>query len=454
MKKVFINNIGRRKFLKTSLSTLAFATLPKISFAQSNPDVVVIGAGSSGLSATAELMQKGVSVLCVEAMNRTGGRCYADTSTFGIPIDIGAHWLHGFSENQFAKFGKKHKDKFKIYPEDAPSVVYDGKRKTEATELWKIYKQLKRIKRRSRADVPFITLVPEKIKKNTWFDTAASMIGDSRDLDNFSPHDDNVNWYDPGAGDGLCREGYGSLLAYYRKDVPVKLNTIVSEIKWDGKGVQVVTNKGTISAKACIVTTSIGVLKAEKIKFTPPLPVRKIKALDGVSMTYSNRVLIQLKKKFYKAKKIKNDTWFNTKCNSNGAKSPKTYYGSLKMGGSDVSLFGMSGQFAKDIGEEGDNAMIDFILNDLKSTFGSKFYKKYFIKAKAIAWSKNPLTLGAYSGGIPGKSNNLRRELRMPVGDRIFFAGEATALAFSTVHGADRSGKRAATEVYTSPVLN
>ena len=138
--------MDRRKFLKTSLSTLAFAALPKISFAQSNPDVVVIGAGSAGLSATAELMQKGVSVLCIEAMNRTGGRCYADTTTFGVPIDIGGHWLHGFSENQFAKFGKKHKDKFKIYPEDAPSIVYDGKRKTEATELWKIYKELKRIR--------------------------------------------------------------------------------------------------------------------------------------------------------------------------------------------------------------------------------------------------------------------------------------------------------------------
>ena len=121
--------MDRRKFLKTSLSTLAFATLPKISFAQSNPDVVVIGAGSAGLSATAELMQKGVSVLCIEGMNRTGGRCYADTSTFGVPIDIGGHWLHGFSENQFAKFGKKHKDKFKIYPDNAPSIVYDGKKK-------------------------------------------------------------------------------------------------------------------------------------------------------------------------------------------------------------------------------------------------------------------------------------------------------------------------------------
>ena len=35
----------------------------------------------------------------------------------------------------------------------------------------------------------------------------------------------------------------------------------------------------------------------------------------------------------------------------------------------------------------------------------------------------------------------------MPVGNRIFFAGEATAYAFSTVHGADRSGKRAVKEL-------
>ena len=53
MKKIFLSEIGRREFLKASLSGLALATLPRISFAQSNPDVVVIGAGSAGLSATA-----------------------------------------------------------------------------------------------------------------------------------------------------------------------------------------------------------------------------------------------------------------------------------------------------------------------------------------------------------------------------------------------------------------
>ena len=112
--------------------------------------------------------------------------------------------------------------------------------------------------------------------------------------------DDSLNYEDNywESGNALCREGYGTLLAYYRKDVPVKLNTIVNEIKWGGQGVQVVTNKGTINAKACIASVSAGVLKAEKIKFTPALPLRNQEALESVSMTVSNRVLMQLNKKF------------------------------------------------------------------------------------------------------------------------------------------------------------
>ena len=47
--------IGRRQFLKKSLSGLALATLPVISFAQSNPDVVVIGANRSGIRAATDV---------------------------------------------------------------------------------------------------------------------------------------------------------------------------------------------------------------------------------------------------------------------------------------------------------------------------------------------------------------------------------------------------------------
>ena len=50
--------IGRRQFLKTSLSGISLATLPVISFSQSNPDVVVIGAGAdrSGSRAVGQLI--------------------------------------------------------------------------------------------------------------------------------------------------------------------------------------------------------------------------------------------------------------------------------------------------------------------------------------------------------------------------------------------------------------
>jgi monoamine oxidase len=445
--------MDRRKFLKKSLSTLAFASLPGISFAQSNPDVVVIGAGAAGLSATSELMRRNISVLCIEGMNRIGGRCYTDISTFGVPADHGAHWLHGHKQNEIALFGKEHKDKFKIYKEPDRSVVYDGKKRVNENKLWKIYKKIEKFRTANSSDEPFMDLLPENIKKNDWFDTAhkASM---ARDFGEFSSYDDSNNFYDPGwdSGNALCREGYGTLLAYYRKDIPVKLNTIVNEIKWGGKGVQVVTNKGTINAKACIVTVSAGVLKAEKIKFTPVLPLRNQEALESVSMTVSNRVLMQLNKKFLG--KFKSDTNFYIKCDSNGAKSPETIaYGLLKMSGTNVCLFGISGQFSKDLENEGSEAMIDFVLNKLKSAWGSKFYEKYFIKAIATGWANNPFTLGGYSGGIPGKSRK-RRDIKFPVGDRIFFAGEATAGAFSTVHGANRSGIRAATDLFISSALD
>ena len=110
----------------------------------------------------------------------------------------------------------------------------------------------------------------------------------------------------------------------------------------------------------------------------------------------------------------------------------------------------LNGEFSRDLENEGSEAMIDFVINELKSTFGSKFYDKYFIKAIATGWCNNPFTLGSYSGAKPGYAN-LRPELKKPVGDRIFFAGEATAYAYSTVHGADRSGRRAVTDVFISP---
>ena len=450
MKNIFLNRFGRREILKASVYGVALATLPRVSFA-SNPDVVVIGAGSAGLSATAELISKGKSVICIEAMNRIGGRCYTDNTTFGVPYDVGAHWLHGYSHNQLAEYGKKQKDIFNIYKDHDDSYrVYDGKKDLvwpEDKPLWDLYKKIKNIASNATKDVPLIDLIPEKLKKNEWFGSVQKIFK-SRDFENQTVFDGKLNWRDPGEGDGFCTQGYGTLLAHYRKDIPVKLNTIANEIKWNGKDIKVETNNGTITAKACIVTVSTGVLNAGKIKFTPDLPKKKYEAFDGINMTPYHRVTLQLKENFYKDYGISADTYWYKKVENNYLNKepyPKSSNGTLRVCHSNISFFSLKGQFAKDMAKEGDKASIDFILNYLRSVYGSSF-DNYFIKAHVSDWIDNPHTIGAWSSAKPGKSK-LRKILKKSVLNKIFFAGEATAGAYGTVHGADRSGQRVVKEL-------
>jgi monoamine oxidase len=390
-------------------------------------------------------MKKGKSVVCIEAMNRIGGRCYTDNSIFGVPYDMGAHWLDGADGSPFVKYAKKN-EKFKIWPNSYDSDrVYDGMSQTSG-DLWGITKIIDKIKDNTKKDVALLGQLSEKLKARDWFDTAhlvSGPYGMARDFNNWSCYDD-YHWKGP-KGSGFCKQGYGALVADYRKDVPVKLKTVAKEIKWDKKGVKVVTNDGTISAKACIVTVSTGVLNARKIKFTPDLPDYKYDAFAGITMGTYNHITFLFDKKYLFKIGIKYpDTYVYTKIQSNGAASPKGGGGLFNITGSGLCYWDTGGKFSEELEAEGSKAQIDFFLNNLKTTFGSEI-DKYVIKAHATRWGKNPFTLGSYAGAIPGKAK-LRKKLRSSVG-KIFFAGEACADAHATVYGANWSGERVGKKV-------
>src|ERR1041385_6194720 len=65
-----------------------------------NADVIVIGAGASGLAASRELSTAGLKVLLLEARDRIGGRIYTDHS-LGFPVELGAEFVHGRSPDIF-----------------------------------------------------------------------------------------------------------------------------------------------------------------------------------------------------------------------------------------------------------------------------------------------------------------------------------------------------------------
>ena len=222
MKNILLKKFGRREFLKASINVVALSALPQISLAQSNLDVVVIGAGSAGLAATAELLKNNKSVICIEAMNRIGGRCHTDNSIFGVPYDTGAHWLHNLHSqwndnyyNQIAQYGKDNG--FKIYDDYyEDDIIYDGRKIiNDQKKIWDLYSKIKKIKSKAKEDRPFIDFIPNNLKQDKWFDTVAKIIT-TRDFDNFSPYDGNKNWQSGGDGNGFVKGGYGALLAHYR----------------------------------------------------------------------------------------------------------------------------------------------------------------------------------------------------------------------------------------------
>ena len=61
-------------------------------------------------------------------------------------------------------------------------------------------------------------------------------------------------------------------------------------------------------------------------------------------------------------------------------------------------------------------------------------------------WGLDPWARGSYSHPRPGGGASSRAALAEPVGERLFFAGEATSDYVGTVHGAWLSGLRAAEE--------
>ncbi|KAK5076749.1 hypothetical protein LTS08_005920 [Lithohypha guttulata] len=67
-------------------------------------DVVVIGAGLSGLTATRQISKAGYKVRVLEARSRVGGRTWSEPSPSGRPgvIDFGASWLNDSNQRCMA----------------------------------------------------------------------------------------------------------------------------------------------------------------------------------------------------------------------------------------------------------------------------------------------------------------------------------------------------------------
>jgi len=432
---------NQRRFLLKAVGASMVA--PRFAFANTptNPDVVIVGAGISGIEAAKTLHSQGISFVVVEADNRIGGRAYTHNDFFGVPFDMHAHWMLSPAENPLIKYGRENG--FDIYKDPREFRSFVGNREATQEEYRDLDKTYALFDTKIAASASYITGDDDNVRTALgedffnlpWGYTVASnwgVWGMAQNSKDYSPKD----WMNSiGGGQHFCREGYGTLVAHYGQGVPVSLNTGVTEIDWQGDGVKVVTSAGDIKAKAVILTVSVGVLAKNRIKFTPELPVEKLEAIDGIDMGVMDYIGLQFTEDVF---------GFGLDVYVDQQQPDENGVGYMaNMSGTNVVYAYVGGDQAKALENEGMNAAITYGLDGMKIMLGNEIEKK-FVKGFATATGKIPLYEGSYSTAKPGKQP-MRSVLRRTLADKLFFSGEAChPLQWASVNGGLNAGKKSA----------
>ncbi|HEY5816911.1 MAG TPA: NAD(P)/FAD-dependent oxidoreductase [Mesorhizobium sp.] len=404
----------------------------------SDVDVVIVGAGSAGLAAARTLREAGLTFRVLEAMGRVGGRAWTSSEHFGVPFDIGCAWLHAADRNPY--FADAEAAGWTLHKHDMNvDHLYYGKHKASEQDRSEM----------KLADVQLSNLL------DTWEGTddrvssllasghapraAATFAGPmdfGKDYDEISIEDFRAAAdLDPNY---FTREGFGALVSRFAHDIPVELSTPVKSIRWDIPGVACETERGTIRARAVIVTASPAVLAFEEIDFIPELPPHYVESFFDLPMGMLTKLALEVRgtrlglspfDDLLIERHAKHDVYF------------LAFPFDL-----DLMIGFVGGDFAWEMSAAGEKAGIDFITDRLCGIFGSDT-RKSVSRAMMTNWGGERFVRGAYAAARPGKAA-ARQILAQPVAERIFFAGEHLAgPLIQTCGGARLNGEATARTV-------
>ncbi|MEA2892121.1 MAG: hypothetical protein QOI05_2914 [Bradyrhizobium sp.] len=432
--------IARRDFLLASAASAMAAALGGRAWTAPLPreaDIVVIGAGAAGIAAARRIMAANRKVLVLEATGQIGGRCLTDSTTFDVPFDRGARWIHNPDTNPMIKLARGAG--LEVVPAPLGQKIRIGRRNARAGEVEELLATLVRANRaiddasRGKGDVSCASVLPKDL--GDWAATVEFLLGanaTAKDLKDLSAVD-NVRAQDRSVA-LACRQGLGTLIAKLGDGMPVSLATPATRIAWSGRDVTVETQAGKIAARAAIVTVSSDVLISGALKFAPELPKRTLDAASKVSLGSYDHIVLQLPGNPLGLSR--DDVVIEQ------AKDLKSAFLLANMGGSSLCSIDVAGSFGRDLSAQGEAAMVAFAVEWLTKLFGSDVAKAVK-KSSATRWNAAPFARGAMSAASPGGQPS-RKTLMEPVGS-LFLAGEAAhETLWGTVDGAWESGERAA----------
>ncbi|MGL4559806.1 MAG: flavin monoamine oxidase family protein [Afipia sp.] len=403
----------------------------------SDIDVAIIGAGAAGLAAARALEGSNLSVLILEARERIGGRSQTVILPDNIVFDVGCEWLHSANKNAFVTIardlGFEVNETRPRWREQSLNAGFPAQAREEFLAAMDAFDTRVETASDLPQDTPASKWLEPGNRWNAQIDAISTYINGT-ELDRVSTYDfdayedTGINW--------RVRRGYGALIAAYGASCPVALNTKVTLIDHSGARIKIETSQGTISARKVIVTAPTDLIANQSIRFHPALP-DKVNAAAGLPLGLADKVMLALDD----PGALPSDGHLYGALDRVGTGS----YHLRPMGQPCISGF-FGGTFARELENAGDGALAAQAIDELVMLLGSDFRRKLRPLAET-RWAHDPFALGSYSHALPGHADD-RAVLAAPVDDRLFFAGEATSPNFfTTAHGAQETGVRAAGEV-------
>lgn len=458
MRMLFVINLmTRNQFLKILLASITSTIGERRIFPDSsktNKEVIVIGAGIAGLAAARKLTAKGFQVTILEARNRIGGRIWTNKS-LASSVEMGAEIIHGTKGNPITKLS----DQFKLQTTKVNlenNEIFDSKGNLLSKEdhskieilykkfLDKLYDLKQKVSPKDSIEYALNIFFSElnineldKIKLE-WMVRSEFEVGYGANLKNLSLKyfDENQSFV---GDDILFPSGLSEVTSILARDLNIKLQNVVTKIEYDKK-LKVYTSKGEFTSDFAILTLPIGILKKNKIQFSPDLPLNKQSSILNLGMGTINKIFLKFPKRFWNSGQSRfsmvtesNDQIceFN---NLNPEENPSI-----------LTAF-ISGEKAISIEHKNKKEITKDCMEIIKKIYGNKTPNP--IEIISTKWTSDPFSFGSNSYLAVNSEINDYKILSESVNDLLFFAGEATNFEYpATVHGAYLSGEREADKI-------